>query len=295
MCRSTTSATRLHRGSPGHSAGWRPVTARRRRRRRWRGTRRGPACWRSVSSAGRTWGSSLRSTTTEASRRPGEPGASRGSSLDAGVLSAAFGQGPDGSAVVAFGLSDGTVRIVDPRPSGRRARWRNRARERRHRDQSDPQVRRLGRWVGLRSGLSNDGRAQHGRDRRTAALGWDVQALTALPVTADSPGTITSDWDAFRTWYPGIKQGRFHVTNASAEPIAVTLVAAPDSASGCWYAPTWPDARRSRRLASRCLPGRPRRSTRWAPTPQVSTAARGDEQQRHLAWLSGRHPGEPSR
>ena len=26
--------------------------------------------------------------------------------------------GPDGSAVVAFGLSDGTVRIVDPRPSG---------------------------------------------------------------------------------------------------------------------------------------------------------------------------------
>ena len=34
------------------------------------------------------------------------------------MLSAAFGQGPDGSAVVAFGLSDGTVRIVDPRPSG---------------------------------------------------------------------------------------------------------------------------------------------------------------------------------
>ena len=53
---------------------------------------------------------------------------------------------------------------------------------------------------------------------------------------------MTPDWDAFRHWYPGIKQGRFQVTNTSGEPITVTLQAAPDSASGCWYAPSWADA-----------------------------------------------------
>ena len=75
-------------------------------------------------------------------------------------------------------------------------------------------------------------------------LRWDGTSanLTALPVTAGSPNTVTADWDAFREWYPGIKQGRLQVTNTSGEPITVTLQAASDSASGCWYAPSWADA-----------------------------------------------------
>ena len=43
-------------------------------------------------------------------------------------------------------------------------------------------------------------------------------------------------------WYPGIKQGRLQVTNKSGEPVTVTLQAASDSSSGCWYAPSWADA-----------------------------------------------------
>ena len=49
-------------------------------------------------------------------------------------------------------------------------------------------------------------------------------------------------WAAFRQWYPGIKQGRLQVTNTSGEPVTVTLQAASDSSSGCWYAPSWADA-----------------------------------------------------
>ena len=52
-----------------------------------------------------------------------------------------------------------------------------------------------------------------------ALLRWDGTSapLTALPVSAGSPNTVTSDWDAFRRWYPGIKQGRLQVQNTSGE------------------------------------------------------------------------------
>ncbi len=48
-------------------------------------------------------------------------------------------------------------------------------------------------------------------------LRWDgtSNSLTAMPVSAVSPNTVTADWDSFRAWYPGIKQGRFQVSNTS--------------------------------------------------------------------------------
>ena len=75
-------------------------------------------------------------------------------------------------------------------------------------------------------------------------LRWDGTAndLTALPVTSGSTPTVAPTWDAYRQWYPGIKQGRLQVTNTSGEPIEVTLQTASDSSSGCWYAPSWADA-----------------------------------------------------
>ena len=39
-------------------------------------------------------------------------------SLTTGVLSAAFGQRQDGTPVVAFGMNDGTLRLIDPTGSG---------------------------------------------------------------------------------------------------------------------------------------------------------------------------------
>ena len=65
---------------------------------------------------------------------------------------------------------------------------------------------------------------------------------TALPIVAGSSPTVAPTFDAYRQWYPGIKEGRFQVNNTSGEPVTVTLQAAPGSSSGCWFAPSWADA-----------------------------------------------------
>ncbi len=65
-----------------------------------------------------------------------------GTSLGPGVLSAAFGQRQDGTPVVAFGMNDGTLRLIDPTASGTTDTLVQGPppRTRGHRDQSDPQV-----------------------------------------------------------------------------------------------------------------------------------------------------------
>jgi len=75
-------------------------------------------------------------------------------------------------------------------------------------------------------------------------LRWDgtSSGLTAQPVSAGSPNSVSPDWDSFREWYPGIKEGRFQVSNTSGEPITVALQASPSPGYGCWYAPSWADA-----------------------------------------------------
>ncbi len=98
-----------------------------------------------------------------------------GPTLTTGVLSAAFGQRQDGTPVVAFGLTDGTVRLIDPTASGTTDTLA----------QSSglngviainpiPRFDGSTRWVGLRRVLSERAGAQLGRVWGIAALGWDV-------------------------------------------------------------------------------------------------------------------------
>ena len=42
----------------------------------------------------------------------------------------------------------------------------------------------------------------------------NARGLFELPVSAGSTPTVTADWDSFREWYPGIKQGRLQVRNS---------------------------------------------------------------------------------
>ena len=53
---------------------------------------------------------------------------------------------------------------------------------------------------------------------------------------------MTADWDSFRRWYPGIKEGRLTLSNTSAEAVTVTMRTNSDSTLGCWYAPDWQGA-----------------------------------------------------
>jgi hypothetical protein len=173
-----------------------------------------------------------------------------GDALVPAPLSVAFGQGGVDGKVVAFGMREGdgsgTLRLVDPTVSG--------AETGQVAGTTAPgpngaiiAVNPIPRFDGTGSGSDFAVSYQTGTNVGTgtgALLRWDGSStgLTALPVIAGSPNTMTPDWDTFRKWYPGIKEGRFQVSNTSAEPITVGLKASPLAGEGCWYAPSWADA-----------------------------------------------------
>ena len=116
-----------------------------------------------------------------------------------GVLSAAFGQDPNGNPVVAFGLNDGTLRLIDPTGTGTTDTLA----------QSNPSTasclinpipRFDGSGVGSDSAVSSQATPAPNMVGYGALLRWDGTSapLTALPVSAGSPNTVTSSWDAFR-------------------------------------------------------------------------------------------------
>ena len=164
-------------------------------------------------------------------------------SLTTGVLSAAFGQRQDGAPLVAFGMNDGTLRLIDPTVTGTTDTQ----------TKSSPvygivAINSIPRFDGSLGGsdfaVSYQSQAAPTFGGMGGLLRWDgtTSDLTALPIVAGSTPTLAPTWDAYRQWYPGIKQGRFQVNNTSGEPITVTLQAEPGSSSGCWYAPSWADA-----------------------------------------------------
>ena len=192
-------------------------------------------------------------------------------------MSAAFGQRQDGSPVVAFGMREGsgqgTLRLVDPTATGP---------ETTELSGSSPgpgaiiAINPIPRFDGTVGGSDYAvSYAVPSGSENGGLLRWDgtSSALTALPVTAGSPNTLSPDWDSFRAWYPGIKQGRFTVSNTSGEPITVTLQTSPNPGFGCWYAPSWADAPAFPAAGITVAGGQPRRCTRWAPTRRVRAAA----------------------
>ncbi len=166
-------------------------------------------------------------------------------SLTTGVLSAAFAQGQGNTPLlVAFGMNDGTLRLINPNATGTTGTLA----------QSKPvagviAINPIPRFDGSSGGsdfaVSYQTQPAPTFGGQGGLLRWDgtTDDLTALPVSAGAtPPSAPIAWDGFRQWYPGIKQGRLQVTNTSGEPIEVTLQTGSDSSSGCWYAPSWADA-----------------------------------------------------
>jgi hypothetical protein len=161
---------------------------------------------------------------------------------NAGVLSTAFGQRGDGSLVVAYGLNNATLQVIDPANTGTVSTIGT--------GQAEAvivAINPIPRFWGTPGG-SDFAVAQQTLPGILEGVGsafrWDGASpgMTALNVSAGSTPTTTSNWEAFRSWYPGIKEGRFQVSNTSGEPITVGLQASPNSGQGCWYAPSWADA-----------------------------------------------------
>ena len=164
-------------------------------------------------------------------------------------LSAAFGWRQDGSPVVAFGMSDGTLQLVDPKATGTGGAYpeTNALAVSSAGPGAIVAVNPIPRFDGTAGGSDYAVSYQQGSNVLAGAgalLRWDgtSSGLTAQPVSAGSPNTVSPDWDSFRAWYPGIKEGRLQVSNTSAEPITVALHASPNPGYGCWYAPSWADA-----------------------------------------------------
>jgi len=168
-------------------------------------------------------------------------GVTRGQ-LEPLVMSAAIGKGANGEPVVAFGMDeDGRLQI-----------FKNPAGATQEVAPTSSSGGGQGTIVAINpiprvddSGLGDDFAVsyQAGSDIGHGSGGlwrWDgtASALTALPLTSGS-SPFLPDWDTFRKWYPGIKEGRFRITNASWEPVTIDLHDRPQPGYGCWYAPAW--------------------------------------------------------
>ena len=171
-------------------------------------------------------------------------------SLTTGVLSAAIGQKADGSPVAAFGLNTGALSLVDASGTGTASTLVS----------STPvngvsAVEAIPRFFGDAGGTDfavvYQKTAAPNWSGTGAVLRYDVVnsagTLAPLPMsgTPGQPSTQvfqTADWNSYRNWFPGIKEGRFQIHNTSDVPVTVSLATGADSPSGCWYAPSWADA-----------------------------------------------------
>ena len=171
-------------------------------------------------------------------------GVTRGQ-LEPLVMSAAIGKGPNGEPVVAFGMDeDGRVQIFD-NPTGATQEVAPTSASGGGQG-TIVAINPIPRVDGSTGGDDFAVSYQAGSDIGHGSGGlwrWDgtASALTALPLTSGS-SPFLPDWDTFRKWYPGIKEGRFRITNASWEPVTIGLHARPQAGYGCWYAPAWADA-----------------------------------------------------
>jgi hypothetical protein len=170
--------------------------------------------------------------------------ATGGGGLDPTPLSAAIASGPDGKPVVAFGMSDQTLKLLDPAVTGATPLSSGTSLN------TIVAINPIPRIDGT-SGLPDYAVGMQSSPSDPTVGGgmlmrWEGTSspLKPLPVTIDSSGsssTVLPDYNSFRAWYPGLKEGRFRILNNSGEPISVTMHTRPQAGYGCWYAPAWAD------------------------------------------------------
>ena len=140
--------------------------------------------------------------------------------------------------MVAFGLSDGTVKLWDPAatspnliasytPSGG--------------DPNDPHpidaVTFVDRVVGTAG--AQDVVAVSSKKDSAQVLRYD--GSTALKTQAvGSGGVTTTTRGGIQSWFPGYKAGRIQFANVAYEPLSISFSSRPNEAYGCWFAPAFP-------------------------------------------------------
>ncbi len=157
------------------------------------------------------------------------------------TLATAWGSRADGTPLVAFGMNDGIVRLIDPSNTG---------------TANTLAASPAGGGISAITAIPRFDGSSGGTDFAVAyqtqippagvggLLRWDGAStgLTPQKVSANANPYTTTDWEGFRGWFPGIKEGRLMLNNTSGEDLTVTIRPGDDSSSGCWYAPDWADA-----------------------------------------------------
>ncbi len=160
-------------------------------------------------------------------------------------MSAAVGQGPTGEPVAALGLDGGGSLQLFDNPTASTGEISPTSTSPANAPNAVVAINPIPRVDGTSTATDYALSYQPGSDIGSGPGGllrWDgtSSAPTNLPI---SPGSnLAPDRESFRSWYPGIKEGRLQFTNSSSEPVTVTLHARPQPAYGCWYAPSWADA-----------------------------------------------------
>ena len=161
-----------------------------------------------------------------------------GNSLTQFPISAAYGTGSTGQPVVAFGMNDGTLRLVDP-TSGSQLATSEAG------NGGIVRVNPIPRWDGTAGGTDFAVSQQPSNIFSTTGgvLRWDGTArpMSYLPVRTDG-SKFLPNVGAYQSWFPGIKQGRVAFHNNSNEPVTVQLTTSSAPDKGCWYAQGWQDA-----------------------------------------------------
>lgn len=185
---------------------------------------------------------------------------SPGTDLLPTAIAAAVGHLANGKEVVAFGMSGGDVKIVDPTVTSGITLA------------SAPPPSSGGMVGGLTFVDRIDGTSTSAQDLAVGqaknfgsqVLRFDGSTtLKPLPLQAtgdpDNPDAkTTTDLNGLRQWFPGYKLGRFSVRNNAHQPLTISLLSKPDGGYGCWFGPAVP--------GGKLFPGKGTVSLPWSPS-----------------------------
>ena len=156
------------------------------------------------------------------------------------VLSTAVTNRANGDPIVAFGLSDGGVKLWDPEVTVTSQNLLASATG--TGTDTNPKAVNALTFVERSDGTEGipDLVTVSSRGNFAQVLRYSGATTLAAQPVAPKGGT-TTDVGGIRSWFPGYKTGRLRLSNRINEPVRISFASRPNAAYGCWFAPAFDD------------------------------------------------------